>query len=542
MASENSLEPMTERNKCCFLQDKMARVKFTTPETARIGVQAPASTSASSSSQGNEQRPAQRNQGRLEVMQPEVLHAAAEQPAMNRPTVPQPNTEQVNLPTQPQEPSAPQLSMDHQEMRGSQSALPMNNDDGRAFVLARMAQVLNETLNSAAQDQHADTELSSDSDDASSPALPQRRWTRANVHDFMQSSDFNAELRSRNIIESSPPMDGPSGTRPNKRARIASGNSSSSAGSGSDAQPDEFNLFQAIVGHPHLMLYVSKYLGVEELISVYAISRDFHDTIKAHSTTVIIYQAMRTAPTSAKIFPFRCYRRLCMADPRGELDEDGIGEVRLVPSFRWLRMICWREEIAHRIVTMMVSNGASLPKQCETVIKKIWFLMDIPDNQRRIGTIQNPELWGFSDLFFATLFVLKLELLCTNPLTAEGRNGMRRLLMAQPSLSLLYHMLNGTALKDKFEVIQAYIHWKGTLGPEDEGQFLFEIPVDEIGKLQYEGYGVGDRGVKLQRPDDLIQKECMRRGFDMRQNYFHIICWASGRPDTADHEDADSDL
>jgi hypothetical protein len=474
-------------------------------------------------------------------MQPEIQHPATEQSDVNRPLVPQPNTEQVNQSNQSNEVPGLQPSVHHQETAVPQPALPMNNGEGRAFVLARMAQVLNETLGSTTQDQRVDPELSSDSDNASSPALPRRRWTRANVQNFMRSSDFNADLTNSNAIETSPPVEGSSGARPNKRARIASSNSGSSTGTRNDDQPVEFNIFQAIVKHPHLLLYVSKYLGVEELISVYAISREFHKTIKAHLTTVIIYQAMRTAPTSAKIFPFRCYRRLCVADPRGELDQPGPAEVRLVPSFRWLRMICWREEIAHRIVTIMGSNGARLPEQCEIVVKKMWFLMDIPDNQRRIGTIQNLELWGFSDLFFATMFLLKLDMLCTDPITAEGRNGMSRLLMAQPSLSLLYHTLNGTALKDKFEVIQAYIHWKGTVGPEDEGRAMFEIPAEEVGKLQYEGYGEGDRGVKLQRPDDLIQKECMRRGLDMRQSYLHIVCWPSMGPNNVDDVDEDAD-
>ncbi|KKA20105.1 hypothetical protein T310_5878 [Rasamsonia emersonii CBS 393.64] len=178
----------------------------------------------------------------------------------------------------------------------------------------------------------------------------------------------------------------------------------------------------------------------------------------------------------------------------------------------------------------MAHEGVGLPKHCAIVIKKLWFLMDIPDNGRRIGTIQNRRLWSDMDLFFATLFLVKLDVRFTHPLSGAGRNGMRHLLMAQPSLTLLWKVLKRTALKDAHETLKAFVRWKYQPSPGEVNNHIFGVAPDEVGKLQYEGYGRARSTVKLQRPDELILKECVRRGLDMQQHYFDMFNWQYKMP------------
>jgi hypothetical protein len=311
--------------------------------------------------------------------------------------------------------------------------------------------------------------------------------------------------------------------RPRVKKTVAFAGETSSEPSSTAGGKSKFNIFEAIIQHPHLVFHFAISLEIEDLISVYAISKDFHHIINTGLTMVIVAQAMLHAPTSAKVFPFRCYRGLCVSDPRVEMDESR-GQSRLVPSFRWLRMVCWREQIAKKITHLMIEEGLYLPWECEEAIKKLWFLMDIPDNQRRLGTVQNTDLWTAADLFYAVMFLVRFDMRCTDPLSTQAQGGMRRLLMAQPSMSVLYRTLERTAMTDSYEVIQGFLRWK--YEPHGNGnQPIYGVPRSEIGKLQYEGYGAGGSQVKLQRPDELVLKECIRRDMDVWEVLLEIIVW-----------------
>lgn len=311
--------------------------------------------------------------------------------------------------------------------------------------------------------------------------------------------------------------------RPRVKKTVAFAGETSSDPSSTAGGKSKFNIFEAIIQHPHLVFHFAISLEIEDLISVYAISKDFHHIINTGLTMVIVAQAMLHAPTSAKVFPFRCYRGLCVSDPRVDMDESR-GQSRLVPSFRWLRMVCWREQIAKKITHLMMEEGLYLPWECEEAIKKLWFLMDIPDNQRRLGTVQNTDLWTAADLFYAVMFLVRFDMRCTDPLSTQAQGGMRRLLMAQQSMSVLYRTLERTAMKDSYEVIQGFLRWK--YEPHGNGnQPIYGVPRSEIGKLQYEGYGAGGSQVKLQRPDELVLKECIRRDMDVWEVLLEIIVW-----------------
>ncbi|KAJ9258035.1 hypothetical protein DTO207G8_1812 [Paecilomyces variotii] len=296
----------------------------------------------------------------------------------------------------------------------------------------------------------------------------------------------------------------------------------------------DFNIFNAIMRHPELAFTLAKHLRVKELISLYAISRDFHNLMDTRFTTMVLTQATTKAPESANIFPFRCYQNLCIEDParnpHPDLERAGLGVSRKVPSLRWLLMIFWRESVVMDIMRLMQRDGVGMPRDCIPAIKKLWFLMDIPDNARRIGIIQNSNLWSNADLFFASLFFVKLDMRFTDPLSGGGRDGMRRLVLAQPSFSLLWKLLRRTALQTHFETLKAYVRWKYRPLPHEADKTMFGVPPQEIGALQFEGYGKTGSKIRLQRVDELILKEGIRRRLSMHDRYMDMFLWGYVNP------------
>ncbi|KAK2763071.1 hypothetical protein FQN54_009704 [Arachnomyces sp. PD_36] len=299
------------------------------------------------------------------------------------------------------------------------------------------------------------------------------------------------------------------------------------------AEP-KFCILDGLLRNAELTLEMAKHLGIEELISLYAISKDFHHTINHRLTTTITSQAGSKAPDCADIFPFRCYNKLCIRDPAGRPHEDderaAQGEIRKVPSFRWLRMVCYRDMVCREILTMLAEEGIRVPEPCEIVLKKIWFLLDIPDNNRRTRVVQNRNLWSDIDIFFAIMFFIKLDTRFTDPVRSSGDDGLKRLLMSQRSLTLLWKTLKRTALVTNMDVNQAVIRWKYQPRPDEQGLPIFGIPPEEIGKLQYEGWGLIGSDAKLERPDNLILRESIRREMDLEERYVEMFLWGFQGP------------
>ncbi|KAK2743544.1 hypothetical protein FQN57_004841 [Myotisia sp. PD_48] len=301
----------------------------------------------------------------------------------------------------------------------------------------------------------------------------------------------------------------------------------------------DFNVFQHMVKRPELVIIMAKHLRIQELLILYSISKPFHYAIRARMTSVVVAQASYRAKDSVQIFPFRCYNRLCIPDPAMRphpvATKAQIGIPRQVPSLRWLLMVCYREMVCHEIMTIMAEDGCSMPKECELVLKKIWFLMDIPDNIRRIALVQNPDIFTDIDIFFATTIFVKMDMRFTDPITGSGKDGMRRLLLSQPGLTMYWKTLKRTALVAKLDVMKLYLRWRYDPRPNEVGQPLFGIPPNEIGITRFECWGKTGSRVELQRPDELLLKESIRRQLNLQQQYTDMFLWGYVNPRTLDN-------
>jgi hypothetical protein len=138
-----------------------------------------------------------------------------------------------------------------------------------------------------------------------------------------------------------------------------------------------FNIFPAILLYPEICFHLSTHLPLNSLVALYAISRDFHTILDSRFTTVILSQSLAKAPESSRVFPFRCYAHLCRKDPASRIPHPDpvkarAGISRAVPSFRWLRMVLWREKVVHEIMAIMAEDGVPLPSRCSLALKRMW--------------------------------------------------------------------------------------------------------------------------------------------------------------------------
>lgn len=281
-----------------------------------------------------------------------------------------------------------------------------------------------------------------------------------------------------------------------------------------------FNIVEALVKYPEICLEFIGYLGPSGLLTLYSISKNFYIFVNGHYQDAILNVAARWAPESALLYPGRCYPRFCVQLPQTGKLPTGRTYFRTlpqrVPSIRWLHMITYREEATEAILAELEKEGYDLPRRCSLVIKKLWFLMDIRENIRREWTVQNTNIWPDVDLYLAILFIIKLEKFL-HETYREKSNPLRRLLLARPSMGLLYNTLCKDALKCDFDIYREYLRWKYMALPFEIDTGLFNIPPPLIGMFQFEGYGRKGRGALFKAPDEIILREAVARNLDMKQ-------------------------
>ncbi|KAI9766279.1 MAG: hypothetical protein M1840_006693 [Geoglossum simile] len=295
----------------------------------------------------------------------------------------------------------------------------------------------------------------------------------------------------------------------------------------------EFDLFTALTGRPDVFIELARHLTINSLVKLYSISRDFHDVVDCHMTTVVTYQAFSKCKDAACIFPYTTYKSLCVPDPSGRPNPDGGGAaVRLVPSFKWLRMVVFREGVVRRIMDEVNRYGHNLPNRTGLVLKKLWFMMDVAFNDKRSNLIRNERFWSNLDLFVATLFFVKLDMCFTDPLTGDGETHLRHLLLGQRTLSRLLKTLQRDGIVNQLELIQLYVGYtKGVLvGAEMD---MFGVRKNDIGIQELEGWRLGES--KLLRIDEVIMMEAARRGLDFDERYSHMMLWGYVNPVTLLH-------
>ncbi|RVX72927.1 hypothetical protein B0A52_03280 [Exophiala mesophila] len=304
-----------------------------------------------------------------------------------------------------------------------------------------------------------------------------------------------------------------------------------------------FDILNAFMLYPELLYALAGHLPVKDLENLYCISKDFHTLIDARFTTVMLAQALNKAPESARTYPFRCYRKLCRDDPAARIPHPNTALAanlipRCIPSFRWLKMIMYREKVVHELMTVFAEDGVPLPHRCSLALKRMWFMMDVPDNARRVGLVHQRSFMTDLDLYFLACFFVKLDMRLNDPTRGEKSTGMRRLLLSQRSLTTILKFLKREIWTTRFDVMKVWIRTFHQPPPDEVGLSLCGIPADQIGRSRLEYWGIFTeaqlkRSPKaLYRPDTLVAHESHRRGLKFQKHYLRFLLYGYVRPDT----------
>ncbi|KAI9676417.1 MAG: hypothetical protein M1817_000574 [Caeruleum heppii] len=296
---------------------------------------------------------------------------------------------------------------------------------------------------------------------------------------------------------------------------------------------EPFNIFDALCRHTALFLEFAKQLDIEDLVSLYAISRNFHTLLNARFTTTMLAQALRKAPESSRTFKFKAYKSLCMHDPAKRPHPRIPNESRMIPSFRWLRMVLFRERVVTDIIALLATEGHRLPPRASLTIKRLWLLMDIATNEKRVGLLHNDGFFTNDDLYLATMFFIKLDMRFMDPIDGVGETAMRRLMLGQRSLSTLWRCLRRKCALSRLEMLQLHVRYSYQPRAEDRAFSIMGVPANEVGRGSTEGWGQGQR--KLLRPDELVMMEDLRRGLNLVNSHIYMMLW--GYVDTKTFED-----
>ncbi|OJJ07971.1 hypothetical protein ASPVEDRAFT_34151 [Aspergillus versicolor CBS 583.65] len=348
-------------------------------------------------------------------------------------------------------------------------------------------------------------------------------------------------------ISQSPSVVGPHGPtvvqwqRPPSLESVKSRHPSAAPEDGNDQKPADkdvsqtINILHTIITHPDIALRITEELGIEDLINLQITSKAFCTFTIKYLPKIIRLQALHKSRVACHIFPWRCYQRLWFKRPALDYDAQRLSGVHsngpvtaYTVSLRWLQMVRYRDETVHSIIHALTSAGYGFPYRYKPAIFKLWFLMDIPDMKRRMWTIQNRNLWTDLDLFMATLFIVRIDLYVKTA-RENASGGQRRLIMAQRGLKFCLDVLTGNILRTEMELLKELVRWRYNPLPGEVLQGdLFGVPAAEVGSLQYEYYGRGQRDgrKKLQRPDQIVLLETRRRQLNLDDMYQRIFLYA----------------
>lgn len=187
-------------------------------------------------------------------------------------------------------------------------------------------------------------------------------------------------------------------SQPSNSDRSFSGSSTSSrtsrivlieriSGAAVTTPASSFSVFNALLSHTDILMHIVRYIPPRNLVYLYSISAPFHFIVNSHYQQFILAATKCFAPNAHWFFPWRCYRELCIDDPalrRADAKRDRFMDrqtgrmsgdwksktltaleaphsIKPIPSFRWLKMVTYREFVAREIVAWLGVGGHRTP-------------------------------------------------------------------------------------------------------------------------------------------------------------------------------------
>lgn len=296
-------------------------------------------------------------------------------------------------------------------------------------------------------------------------------------------------------------------------------NEGQNEGSQGDRKHTYFDILGALTGHPWIARRLTSYFSQDDLMNTCMASRYFYKFVETNNAFVMGPFSKRVFPYGRKIFNYVFYREFMVYNPHPPRNLANGHRITRTPRLKWLRMLEFRTDFISELMSLFNAYGYALTSKCEKVLFKIWHLMNIPDNHRRTMAIRSRLMWSNLDIFHGIFILAQIESFFAIHKNGASPQEFRRLVMAQKSPVLLRDAMKGTALNTQQDVVRAFVHWCYNPRGDEDSTDLFGNSVDQVGKLQYEYFGHNGNRTRLQRPDELLIRECADRKLDTFKMY-----------------------
>ncbi len=250
-------------------------------------------------------------------------------------------------------------------------------------------------------------------------------------------------------------------------------------------------------------------MEVEDLLTLYCISKGFHGKINGHMAHVMKMCARRNAKEAASVYLYGICQSLCMRDPARRPHKRNLPVPRWVPSLKWPQMVYHREKTVRGILACLARAGHRTPKDMHLTVTNVWLVMDTATTAQRITLCHNEAWFTDIDLSNAQLFLIKLLLRCNEPLGQMGDGGLVRVFLGQRGLTPFCKLLKRETYMDEASILKMCVKYCYYPKPEHEGLQIFCVKPENIGKGRREGRGKGK--IHLLRIDEVVMREITRR-------------------------------
>ena len=137
--------------------------------------------------------------------------------------------------------------------------------------------------------------------------------------------------------------------------------------------------------------------------------------------------------------------------------------------------------------------------------------------------MHNERFWQDEDLYLATMFFLKLDMRLTHPRVGNGgETGLRKMLLAQRSLSTLAKVLRREEMRTQLDMLKMVIRYNYR-PPRQSSKTMLGVPAAEVGRLSWEGWGEVGRKNRFVGICELVMKEGIRRRLRLQECYIDMM-------------------
>jgi hypothetical protein len=163
----------------------------------------------------------------------------------------------------------------------------------------------------------------------------------------------------------------------------------------------------------------------------------------------------------------------------------------------------------------------------EEAVYKFWGLMEMKTTRMRDAFLWDREIWTDVDVLNFQAFLIKLDMLFSDPVLGNGSCGLSHLLLTQKSLSTLAYVLSGKIKLDYDTttdmVIRTYLMEELDTDalPWLDDEVDNGVPEEWWGTMMREGWHMD--GARMESAVDMVIMEGIRRELHVQQYFLDFV-------------------